>query len=430
MKKNNFLKITFMLILGGFITKILGMVTKIIMTRIIGTEGIGVYMLIMPTFSLLISIAQAGFPVAISKLVAEDKFNNKNLVLGIIPISLMINLFLMLFIIFSSSFISNNLLHENRTYLGLLSISFVLPFISISSILRSYFFGKEKMVPHVISSILEDVIKLVLIIIYLPFIFKKGITVTVMFLILINIFSELSSIIIFLFCLPKKINLKKSYFKYNKSTFNKILSISLPITGSRIIGSIGYFFEPIILTFVLTKCGYTNSFIVREYGIVNGYVMPLILLPSFFTMAISQAVIPVISKSYSHHDIKETKRKIKQACFYSLLIGIPATLIFIFIPEIPLKIIYNTKEGINYIKFLAPFCILHYIQAPLTGCLQAMGKAKMAMNGTLLGMIFRTIFLLIFSYLKIGIWGLIMAISINIVIVTFHQIKKVKEALN
>ena len=93
MKKSNFFRITFMLVIGGFITKILGMVTKIIITRIIGTEGIGVYMLIMPTFSLLISIAQAGFPVAISKLVAEDKFNNKNLVLGIIPISLMINQF-------------------------------------------------------------------------------------------------------------------------------------------------------------------------------------------------------------------------------------------------------------------------------------------------------------------------------------------------
>ena len=67
MKKNKFLKMTMLLIIGGFITKILGMLIKIVMTRFIGTEGIGIYMLIMPTFSLLVSLTQFGFPVAISK---------------------------------------------------------------------------------------------------------------------------------------------------------------------------------------------------------------------------------------------------------------------------------------------------------------------------------------------------------------------------
>lgn len=429
MKKSNFFRITFMLVIGGFITKILGMVTKIIITRIIGTEGIGVYMLIMPTFSLLISISQFGFPVAISKLVAEDRFNNKNLVLGIIPLSIIINFLIMLFLILSSGFISNNLLHEPRTHYGILSIGFVLPFICLSSILRAYFFGKEKMLPHVVSNILEDVIKLVIIIIFLPTIYKKGITITVMFLILISFFSELSSIFIFLICLPKKINLRKKDWLPEKQNIKKILNISLPTTGSRIIGNIGYFLEPIILTFVLTKCGYSNSFIVTEYGILNGYVLPLLLLPSFFTMAISQAVIPIISKAYSHNNIKETKRRIKQAITYSLLIGIPATLIFMISPEIPLKLIYNTTEGINYIKILAPICILHYIQAPLTGCLQAMGKAKEAMEGTLIGMFLRTFLLFIFSFFKIGLWGLVIGIASNIIAVTLHQAKKVNEAL-
>ena len=76
MKKNKFIKSTIILIIGGFITKILGMLIKIVMTRLIGTEGIGIYMLISPTFMLLISLAQLGFPIAISKIVAEDRVNN------------------------------------------------------------------------------------------------------------------------------------------------------------------------------------------------------------------------------------------------------------------------------------------------------------------------------------------------------------------
>ena len=115
---------------------------------------------------------------------------------------------------------------------------------------------------------------------------------------------------------------------------------------------------------------------------------------------------------------------------FSMLIGIPATLIFIFIPNIPLNLLYNTNLGINYIRFLAPICLLHYIQAPIISSLQAMGKAKTAMTGTLYGMIIRTIVLFIFSYFKIGIWGLILAISSNMIFVTFYQIKNIKKILN
>lgn len=429
MKKNKFLKMTMLLIIGGFITKILGMLIKIVMTRFIGTEGIGIYMLIMPTFSLLVSLTQFGFPVAISKLVAEDRFNNKKLVFGIIPISLGICFIILLVLLSSGQFIATELLKEERTYLGLISIGFILPFIAISSILRAYFFGKERMFPHVISNILEDVIRLVLIILFVPSILKMGLSYVVAFLILISIFSELSSIIIFLICLPNKISLKKEDFKPKKDYLKTVLSISIPTTGSRIIGSIGYFLEPIILAYTFKQCGYSNNFMITEYGILNGYVLPLLLLPSFFTMAISQALIPIISKTYTQHNLKETKRKIKQAIFYSLVVGIPCTLLFMLIPEIPLRLIYNTTEGISYIKILAPICLLYYIQSPLNGTLQAMGKAKEAMKGTLLGMIFRTAFLFVFSLLHIGMWGLVIAVSTNIIIVTIHQVKKVNEVL-
>ena len=69
------------------------------------------------------------------------------------------------------------------------------------------------------------------------------------------------------------------------------------------------------------------------------------------------------------------------------------------------------------------------MQAPLTGALQAMGKASSAMKGTLGGMIIRMIILLAFSSFKIGMWGLVLATSANIIYVTFHQAKEVKKEL-
>ena len=426
MKNSKFIQSTIVLIIGGLITKILGMVIKIVTTRLIGTEGIGLYMLITPTFTLLIALAQLGFPVAISKLVAEDKSNNKNLVFSIIPISLIINLVIILLLLIFSPIIANNLLHESRTYLAIIGMAFVLPFISISSIIRGYFFGKERMIPHVVSNICEDIIRIIIIIIGIPIFIKKGLDYAIFFLVISNIVSEITSILILFFFLPKNFSLNKQDFKPIKSDIKNIFSISIPTTGSRLIGNIGYFFEPIILTSTLLYVGYNTSFIVNEYGIISGYVIPLLLLPSFFTMAISQALIPVISKSYSNNHFNYAKSKIKQAIIFSLIIGVPITILFEVIPEVPLKLIYNTTEGVSYLRVLAPICLMQYIQSPLASALQAMGKAKIAMNATLIGIIIRTSLLFILSLFKIGMWGLVIATGINILAVTSYQAKKIK----
>ncbi|MBR3198953.1 MAG: polysaccharide biosynthesis protein [Bacilli bacterium] len=429
MKKSKFVKSVVILTIGGFITKIISLFIKIVLARLLKTEGMGIYMLISPTFNLLMAIASLGLPVAISKLVAEETKNNKNLVFSVIPISLLLNMIIILFLLITSKYISINLLNEKRCYYGLISIGFVLPFISISSILRGYFFGKQKMIPHVLSNITEDLVRLIFIIVGVPIFIKKGLEFAAAYVILVNIISELTSIIILFFFIPKNFKITKNDIKPNKKNIKDVFSIGLPTTASRIIGSVGFFLEPIIITFSLTKIGYSHKFIINEYGLISGYIMPLILLPSFFTLAISEALIPSISKAYVEKKYSYIKHKINQAIFLSLLIGIPATIIFEIIPKLPMKLIYNTVEGIDYLKVLAPIALLHYIQSPLTATLQAMGKAKEAMNGTIGGTIIRVLSLFLFSLLHIKMWSLIIAVSLNIIFVTLHQAKEIKKEI-
>lgn len=427
--KEKFIKSTIILLIGGLITKLLGMIIKIVMSRLIGAEGLGLYMMILPTFSLFITISQFGLPVALSKLVAEDTKNNKRLMFSIIPISLIINFILILIILLIAPYLSNRLLHNKNTYFSILAIAVVIPFTTISSITRSYFFGKQQMFPHVISNITEDVVRLIIMLIGIPFFLPKGITYTVCFIVLSNVLSELASILVLFLFLPKNFKIKKRDLIPNKTYIKESLSIGVPNTTGRFIGSIGYFLEPIILTSVLLYSGYSQSFITREYGILSGYVMPLLLLPSFFTMAISQALLPVVSKEYVKGNNNSVKRKIKQGIGFSLLVGLPATILFLIIPEFFLSLIYHTNLGVDYMRILAPICLFQYIQAPLSSSLDAMGKSKDVMVSATLGMITRTVLLFICSLLKIGLYGLIIAIGVNVIVVTFYSLKKVRKAL-
>ena len=424
--KEKFIKSIFILLIGGLLTKVLGMIIKIVMSRLIGTEGLGLYMMVLPTFSLFIGLGQFGLPTALSKLIAEKKKNNIRLFFSILPISIIINIILIITILLIAPVLSKNLLHNPKCYLPILAIAVVIPFTSLSSICRSYFFGKERMTPHVISNLVEDIVRLSLMIIGIPFFLPKGLEYAVCFIILSNTISEFASIVILLVFLPKKVQIKKSDLIPKKDYMKESLSIGIPNTTGRLIGSIGYFLEPILLTTTLLAIGYSNKYITTEYGILSGYAMPLLLLPSFFTMAISQALLPVVSREYARGNYDSVKRKIKQAIYYSLLIGIPVTIFFIFLPEIPLRFIYHTTEGTNYIRFLAPICLFQYIQSPLSSSLDAMGKSKDGMTATLLGQIVRLTFLVLLSLLKIGLWGLIIAISLNVLVVTFYSIKKVR----
>ena len=428
--KEKFIISTIILMIGGFLTKILGMIIKIVMTRLMGSEGIGLYMLILPTFSLFIALAQAGFPIALSKLIAEDNRNNKKLFFSLIPISLLINILLMIIIIAIAPYLSINLLHDERCLLGLYAIALVIPFTTLSSLCRSYFFGKQKMLPHVLSNITEDIFRLILMLVGIPFFLEKGLKYAVCYTILVNVVSELVSILILFFFLPKNVKIKKSDLLPSKIYIKDSLDISIPNTTSRLIGSIGYFLEPIILTSTLLYVGYSNQYIITEYGIISGYVLPILLLPSFFTLAISQSLLPTITKLYYKNNLKEVKRKIKQAITFSLLIGIPATIIFIVYPTFFLKLIYNTNDGVNYMMFLAPFCLLQYIQAPLSFTLDAIGKSKDNMKATLYGTIIRILFLFMLSLFKIGVWSLLISTSINICVITFYNIKKIRKYLN
>lgn len=426
MKKNLFIKSTLILILSGFLTKILGFIIKVIYTRIIGEYGISLYALATPTYSLLLTIATLSIPISISKLVSENKGRSIRILTSATFLILSINFLLILLILLTRNFIAINLLKEPLASPILLAFALTLPFVSISSVLKGYFAGKQNMIPHATSNIIEQIIRLVIITFILPILMKKNVLHAVIGLILLTILSEISSIIVFFFFIPKHINFKTNLLPSKKHTKN-ILEISIPTVSSKIIGNIGYFFEPIILTNLLLISGYSSSYILREYGAYNAYSLQLLTMPSFFIAAISTSLLPEISKFHGENNIEMIKKRIHQSILFALIIGIFFSFIIFAFRDTLLFSLYNTTSGSNYIKILAPFFVLFYLEGVLTSSLQALGYAKLSMNITLYGVILKLIVMSILSLCHIGIYSLVYAEIINILFVVFLNTKYLRK---
>ena len=429
MKKDTFKTSIMILLIGGFITKILSFVIRVLYTRTIGEEGINLYTIVTPTFGLFITLAQFALPISISKLVSENRIRSKKIVFSTFFFILLFNLFLILFVLVTAPFIANNLLKQPTVTPLLYAMAFTLPFISIASILKGYFLGKLQVAPNTISNIFEQTVRILFLLFGLPLLVKKSILLGVISYILFNIITEIVSIFTFWCFLPKKISLHKEDIHPDQKIIKRVLKISVPSVSSRLIGNIAFFLEPIILTNLLLFFGYSNSYILEEYASYNAYAIGLLTIPSFLVAAICQILIPEISKYHSQKNILMIKRRIKQALSYSFIIGFFCSMFLFFFRDPLLNIIYNTTRGSEYIFALAPFFVLFYLEAPLSSTLQALDESKKAMQITLYGSILKLSTMAILCCFKIGLYALVFSEILNIFFVVSLNARNVHKTI-
>ena len=429
MKKDTFKTSIIILLLGGFITKILSFVIRVLYTRVIGEEGINLYTIVTPTFSLFITLASFALPISISKLVSESTVRSKKIVFSSLFFILLFNLVLIFFVLITAPFIATYLLKQPRVTPLLYAMVFTLPFISITAILKGYFLGKLKVAPNTISNIFEQTVRILFLLFLLPFLVKKSVMLGVVSYILFNIVTEVVSIFTFWCFLPKNVSIQKEDMLPNQGILRRILKISVPSVSGRLIGNVAFFLEPILLTNLLLLFGYTNTYVLEEYASYNAYAIGLLTIPSFFIAAICQILIPEISKYHSQKNVAMIKRRLSQALFYSFLIGFLSSMFLFFFRDVLLSIIYNTTRGSEYIFALAPFFVCFYLEAPLSSALQALDESKKAMQITLYGSILKLSIMAILCCFKIGLYALVFSEILNILFVVFLNAKNVWKAI-
>lgn len=415
-KNNLLIKNIIILLVSGALAKVLGMLGKIIYTRIAGVNVVGLYTMITPTFMLIISICQFSFPISISKISAEEKYDNKSLLKSAYFVGSIISIILIIILILTSNLIALSL-HNKLLAPAILSISAIIPFVMISSVQRGFLHGKEDMLPASITNVTEEIIKIILILFLLPIAISKGDITSVIFLILFNVVTESSNILFMQKVISKKyISNKKG--KANKKIIKKILSISIPTTSVRLIASIGFFLEPIILTNTLLSSGYSPNYITMEYGIINSYIVPLLSIPSFFSISIASALLPNITKAYANKKYDEFNRKLLKLMFLSMLVGAVCLTIILIFPNEILKLVYNVNFGINYIYLIGPFFLILYMQPTLSVALQAMDKTNKLFLTSTISVIIKYSTLYVLGKIGFGMNALIFAMIAGIVTTT------------
>ncbi|MBU8879525.1 stage V sporulation protein B [Bacillus sp. FJAT-29790] len=438
---SKFLKGTMILLAAGLVTRVLGFINRIVIARFIGEEGVGLYMMAFPTLILVVTITQLGLPVAISKNVAEaeargDLAKIKKILVVSLAITISLSAVFTPALIILAPYLSETLFTDSRTHLPLLAIAPIVPIIAISSVIRGYFQGRQNMKPAALSQMLEQIVRITLIAAmtkaFLPF----GIEYAAAGAMLASVIGELASLIYLVttFKMKKKFRVRKQFFKYvysGKNTFNELMSIALPTTGSRMIGSLAWFFEPIVVAHSLAIAGVAAITVTKQYGALTGFALPVLMLPSFITYSLSTSLVPAISEARSKNNIGLIEYRLQQALRFTFITGGLAVVILYVLSDQLMEVMYNSSSGASFIKLMAPFFLFYYYQGPLQAALQALNLARAAMINSLIGAIVKTaVIFFLASQPAFGINGVAMGILVGFVLVTLLHFATVLKTIS
>lgn len=441
MTRQTFLKGTLILIVAGFITRFLGFVNRIVVARIMGAEGVGLYVMATPTLLLIITLTQLGLPVAISKLVAEaealnDKLKIKRILVVSLAITSTLSIIFTITMIALAPFVANVLLTDSRAYFPLIAIAPIVPIVALSSVMRGYFQGRQNMKPTAFSQVIEQVVRITLVAIMTSAFLPLGVEYAAAGAMLSVVAGELASLVymIFMFKTNKRFRVRRNFFsfvKQGKETLQDLLSIALPTTGSRLIGSLSLFLEPIVVAQSLAVAGVATVIATKQYGELAGFVIPVLMLPTFITYSLSVALVPAISEALAKKHFKTIHYRLNQALRLALLSGgMTVVILYVFAKPV-MELMYDAPTVATYVKLMAPFCIFLYLQGPLQATLQALDLAKAAMMNSLFGAIIKisTIFILA-SRPELGIMGAALAVVVNFVLVTLLHFASIAKTIS
>ncbi len=163
-KKQNFLHGALILSIAAIIVKIIGAVYKIPLMNIMGGEGFGYYNTAYTIFTPLYTIATAGIPVAVARMVSESMAMGRYRdVRRIFRISM--TCFLItgtvgsLIMLFGSKFLAGSVCGNPGAFLSVLVLSPAVFFLCMTSAYRGYYQGLQNMYPTAVSQVIEAVVK-------------------------------------------------------------------------------------------------------------------------------------------------------------------------------------------------------------------------------------------------------------------------------
>ncbi len=414
--KKSFIIGAAILSISGIICKVLGAVYRIPLSNILGTEGMGCYQMAYPVYSMLIMASSAGIPVAVSKLVAErlaesdeagayDVFRVANISLIFIGAVCSLLLF-----VFSDMIAELMGLPGAALSMKILAPSVVM--VAVVSGYRGYMQGHMLMGATAASQLTEQVVRMGAGLFFASAMIAAGASSGAGGAMVGVTLSEAAGLAVMVIYHkvrhPKPIREKRR--RGRLALLKKIYKIALPVTiGACAIALISAIDSAMIIR-ILEDIGYTEAEASKAYGLLTGFVQPVINMPAVFTGAVAISIVPAVAGACAGDSSGSVASQSTLAFRLSMILSIPCAVMMFILAEPLMKLLYSSLKGeeldkaVYLLRMLSPTIVMMGASQICSGVLQGCGRTVMPVLATALGAVLKVF---------IGLW-LIRIPNVNI----------------
>ncbi|MBQ9118163.1 MAG: polysaccharide biosynthesis protein [Clostridia bacterium] len=359
---------------GGFLSKLIGALYRIPLTNFIGGYGMGLYQLVYPLYTLLLTVSATGIPSAISKLTAER-------VGAGLPLRPFMRTCLRLFayiggagtVLMSALALPLSLAQGAPEALGgYLTLAPSVLLVSVLSVFRGYMQGKNDMFPTAASEILEQVVKVG---IGLPFAYLfRGEPVRAVTLLLLAVTVAEGAALLFTWLYAKKKHPCLLLETSQKVKAGHILKTSLPVTASAALLPLSGLIDSVLIVRLLLT--HTEE-AVGLYGLFTGGAVTLVNLPVSVCYGLAAASVPAVATAKTP---EEKRKKMRFALLSTLAVSLPCAVGLFVLAGTAQRLIFpslGTREGrilVDLVRIFSVSAVTLSCTQTLSACLTASGK--------------------------------------------------------
>ena len=308
----------FVLTFANILVKAVGLISKIVLNRVVGSVGAGYYSSAYEIYAYLYVISTSGLPVALSIMISKSrgkgrvKETNKIFDIAFFVLLIIGVTFSLLMIVFSSKMAA--FIGADNTNLCIIMIAPTMLFICLSSCLRGYFQGYQLMMPTAVSQLIEAVIKVGLGVLLAMWAKNKGYNdyVVAAYTILgVTIGVLLGMVYLYvkkLFFNKEKIinhEVTEDETKGSKQILKELFSIAIPITLSSSVLSLTTVIDTMMVQKRLLAYGMSELSVRIFYGDYTSLVISMFNMPTILFYPIANALVPLISLTHTENNEKK-----------------------------------------------------------------------------------------------------------------------------
>ena len=299
--------------------RFLGFLYRIVLSRLLGAEGLGLYQIALSLFGLFAVVGSGGIPVTVSRMISKNKAENDRLgerrvvSAGIVACLLLTLPFCVILGLFGGKI--PFLFSDGRAFRVFRILLLGLAFSSVYAVLRGHFWGNKQFLTPSILEIAEESVMVIAGIFLLRNVSSplSGAEKAAWAVVISYLFSFTASLLCFF--------LKGGKLSAPKNALKPLLSSALPITSVRASGSLVNSAVAVLFPVMLMRAGADESTAMKIFGVVSGMVLPVLFIPSTVIGSIALVLVPELSEDYYRGNTERLQINLERGLRFSLLVA-------------------------------------------------------------------------------------------------------------